>query len=282
MISQAARGGHGAADAGRDRPGSRPSRSSRTCPTWRRTRSIRSTGEDEFANAPLAPAFARQRQRHGARRQPERSRPPGARSGATMPAPAARARSTSTATAGSGNPLIPKGAGRRPLTPSSVRNQRPPLALTPLVQTAGERSCRRRSRLPSTTSRKPTGPEDEIRDHVARLEQMFDRLTTCRVRVDQRANNASNTIPPVVRIELSVPGHRDIVVAHEPDRLQRKFQATRPAQRHQRGVPHRRASTWAVQGSAAGTAPPPAGTRPRTGCSGRSSRSRRRRTSASC
>ena len=67
--------------------------------------------------------------------------------------------------------------------------------------------------------------EDAIRDHVARLEQMFDRLTTCRVRVDQRANNANNTIPPVVRIELSVPGHRDIVVAHEPDRLQRKFQA---------------------------------------------------------
>ena len=67
--------------------------------------------------------------------------------------------------------------------------------------------------------------EDAIRDHVARLEQMFDRLTTCRVRVDQRANNSNNTIPPVVRIELSVPGHRDIVVAHEPDRLQRKFQA---------------------------------------------------------
>ena len=67
--------------------------------------------------------------------------------------------------------------------------------------------------------------EDAIRDHVARLEQMFDRLTTCRVRVDRRANNANNTIPPVVRIELSVPGHRDIVVAHEPDRLQRKFQA---------------------------------------------------------
>lgn len=67
--------------------------------------------------------------------------------------------------------------------------------------------------------------EQEIRDHVARLEQMFDRLTTCRVRVDQRANNANNTIPPVVRIELSVPGHKDIVVAHEPDHLQRKFQA---------------------------------------------------------
>ena len=67
--------------------------------------------------------------------------------------------------------------------------------------------------------------EDAIRDHVARLEQMYDRLTTCRVRVDQRANNANNTIPPVVRIELSVPGHKDIVVAHEPDHLQRKFQA---------------------------------------------------------
>jgi ribosome-associated translation inhibitor RaiA/cold shock CspA family protein len=67
--------------------------------------------------------------------------------------------------------------------------------------------------------------EDAIRDHVARLEQMFVRLTTCRVRVDQRANNSNNTIPPVVRIELGVPGHRDIVVAHEPDHLQRKFQA---------------------------------------------------------
>ena len=66
--------------------------------------------------------------------------------------------------------------------------------------------------------------ESEIRDHVSRLERMFDRLTTCRVRVDQRANNANNTIPPVVRIELSVPGHKDIVVAHEPDHLQRKFQ----------------------------------------------------------
>jgi ribosome-associated translation inhibitor RaiA/cold shock CspA family protein len=67
--------------------------------------------------------------------------------------------------------------------------------------------------------------ENEIRDHVARLEGIYDRLTTCRVRVDQRANNANNTVPPVVRIEMSVPGHKDIVVAHEPDHLQRKFQA---------------------------------------------------------
>lgn len=67
--------------------------------------------------------------------------------------------------------------------------------------------------------------ETEIRDHVARLEDIYNRLTTCRVRVDQRANNANNTIPPVVRIELSLPGRNDIVVAHEPDHLQRKFQA---------------------------------------------------------
>ena len=67
--------------------------------------------------------------------------------------------------------------------------------------------------------------EDKIRDHVSRLESIYDRLTTCRVRVDQRADNASHTIPPVVRIEISLPGHNDIVVAHEPVHLQRKFQA---------------------------------------------------------
>jgi ribosome-associated translation inhibitor RaiA/cold shock CspA family protein len=67
--------------------------------------------------------------------------------------------------------------------------------------------------------------EEAIREHVARLEEIYERLTTCRVRVDQRARNANDTIPPVVRIEISVPGHNDIVVAHEPDHLQRKFQA---------------------------------------------------------
>jgi ribosome-associated translation inhibitor RaiA/cold shock CspA family protein len=66
--------------------------------------------------------------------------------------------------------------------------------------------------------------EDEIRSHVARLEEIYKRLTSCRVRVDQRATNTHQTIPPVVRIEIGLPGHRDIVVAHEPDHLQRKFQ----------------------------------------------------------
>jgi len=66
--------------------------------------------------------------------------------------------------------------------------------------------------------------ENEIRTRVAKLEKMYDRLVSCRVRVDQRATNSHGTIPPVVHIELGIPGRRDIVVSHEPDHLQRKFQ----------------------------------------------------------
>ncbi len=67
--------------------------------------------------------------------------------------------------------------------------------------------------------------ENAIREHVARLERIYDRLTTCRVRVDQRNRSENRTIPPVVHIEISVPGHKDIVVAHEPGHLQNKFQS---------------------------------------------------------
>lgn len=66
--------------------------------------------------------------------------------------------------------------------------------------------------------------EEAIRDHVARLEEIYGRLTTCRVRVERRANNSTHSIPPVVRIEMGIPGTTDLVVAHEPDHLQRKFQ----------------------------------------------------------
>jgi ribosome-associated translation inhibitor RaiA/cold shock CspA family protein len=66
--------------------------------------------------------------------------------------------------------------------------------------------------------------ENEIRSHVSDLERMYDRLTSCRVRVDQRAKNSNGTIPPVVHIELGIPGHKDVVVSHEPDHLQRKYQ----------------------------------------------------------
>jgi ribosome-associated translation inhibitor RaiA/cold shock CspA family protein len=67
--------------------------------------------------------------------------------------------------------------------------------------------------------------EDVIRDHIRRLERIYGRMTACRVRVDQRNQNETDTIPPVVRIEISLPGHKDLVVAHEPQHLQRKFQA---------------------------------------------------------
>jgi ribosome-associated translation inhibitor RaiA/cold shock CspA family protein len=66
--------------------------------------------------------------------------------------------------------------------------------------------------------------EDEIRARIAKLEKMYERLITCRVRVDQRNDNATHTIPPVVRIELGIPGRKDLVVSHEPDYLQHKFQ----------------------------------------------------------
>lgn len=66
--------------------------------------------------------------------------------------------------------------------------------------------------------------EAAIRDHVARLERMYGRMTTCRVRVDQRNQNVNESMPPVVHIDISVPGHKDIVVAHEADHLQRKYQ----------------------------------------------------------
>jgi ribosome-associated translation inhibitor RaiA/cold shock CspA family protein len=68
------------------------------------------------------------------------------------------------------------------------------------------------------------GTEASIREHVVRLEHLYGRMTACRVRVDQKNRNSNDTIPPVVHIEISVPGHKDIVVAYEPDRLQRRFQ----------------------------------------------------------
>jgi len=66
--------------------------------------------------------------------------------------------------------------------------------------------------------------EAEIRERVADLEKIYDRIVSCRVHVDQRATNNSGTIPPVVHIELGIPGRPDVVVSHEPDHLMRKYQ----------------------------------------------------------
>jgi len=66
--------------------------------------------------------------------------------------------------------------------------------------------------------------ESEIRSRVAHLEAIYGRLISCRIRVDQRAMSRSDAVPPVVRIEMGIPGRQDLVVAHEPEHLQRKFQ----------------------------------------------------------
>ncbi len=66
--------------------------------------------------------------------------------------------------------------------------------------------------------------EQEIRARVADLEKLYDRLVSCRVHIDQCNTNASGSIPPVVHIELGIPGRKDLVVSHEPGHLLRKYQ----------------------------------------------------------
>ena len=72
---------------------------------------------------------------------------------------------------------------------------------------------------------KSQAAEEAIRSHVADLEEIYDRITSCRVRVDRPNDNGAHSIPPVVRIELAIPGHKNVVVAHEPGHLQRKYQS---------------------------------------------------------
>jgi cold shock CspA family protein/ribosome-associated translation inhibitor RaiA len=66
--------------------------------------------------------------------------------------------------------------------------------------------------------------EQEIRARVAELEKRYERLTSCRVRIDQRAKDLTGAIPPVVHIEMGIPGHGEVVVSHEPDHLLRNYQ----------------------------------------------------------
>jgi cold shock CspA family protein/ribosome-associated translation inhibitor RaiA len=66
--------------------------------------------------------------------------------------------------------------------------------------------------------------ENDIRERVADLERIYDRIISCRVRVQQRATNRGNSIPPVVHIDIGLPGQNDIVVSQEPERLLQKFQ----------------------------------------------------------
>ena len=64
--------------------------------------------------------------------------------------------------------------------------------------------------------------EAEIRERVAKLERIYDRLVSCRVKVDRP--NQAHGVPPVVRIELGIPGRAELVVAADPEHLRRRFQ----------------------------------------------------------
>ncbi len=66
--------------------------------------------------------------------------------------------------------------------------------------------------------------ENHIRNRIAELERIFERIASCRVRVDKRAKANGASIPPVVHIEIGIPGRADLIVSHEPEYLQRKFQ----------------------------------------------------------
>lgn len=71
---------------------------------------------------------------------------------------------------------------------------------------------------------KPAWAEGEIRSRVARLSDIHRHIVGCRVTVDQRASDTDGKIPPVVRIEVSLPGVAPLVVAYEPERLQQTYQ----------------------------------------------------------
>lgn len=64
--------------------------------------------------------------------------------------------------------------------------------------------------------------EAEIRARVDRLTMLYSGLTGCRVHVDQTASRKRT--PPVVHIEMSIPGAADLVVAYEPERLLQRYQ----------------------------------------------------------
>src|SRR5260221_12491551 len=64
--------------------------------------------------------------------------------------------------------------------------------------------------------------EREIRARVAELERLYDRLVSGRGRIDQRAKDLTRTLPPVVHLQLGIPGRTGLRVTHEPGHLLRK------------------------------------------------------------
>jgi ribosomal subunit interface protein len=63
---------------------------------------------------------------------------------------------------------------------------------------------------------------DEIRDRIARLERLWDRITTCRVAVelDHKQHRTGNIFD--VHVELVVP-RNELVVSREPHRAKQRY-----------------------------------------------------------
>ena len=57
--------------------------------------------------------------------------------------------------------------------------------------------------------------EADVRDHIAKLEEVYDRITSCKVVVTAPHQEAPTGEPYHVRIYLAVPQH-DIVVDRDP------------------------------------------------------------------
>jgi len=64
--------------------------------------------------------------------------------------------------------------------------------------------------------------QEEIRDHIARLERIYDRITTCRVSVEADQNQHRTGKLYNVLVDLLVPGH-ELVVSREPHKAKLRF-----------------------------------------------------------
>ncbi|HET7413209.1 MAG TPA: HPF/RaiA family ribosome-associated protein [Pararhizobium sp.] len=93
---------------------------------------------------------------------------------------------------------------------------------------------------------KPDWVEGEIRARVDKLSKMEPQIVGCRITVDQRAENSEHTVPPVVRIELDMPGTAPVIVAYEPERLQSRYQRPdmRTAINDAFGLAERKLEAW--------------------------------------
>ncbi len=79
---------------------------------------------------------------------------------------------------------------------------------------------------------------DRIQKEADKLDQYYDRITSCRVVVEAAHHHRSHGEPFHIRIELGVPG-RELVVAHEPTRRAHGGDEAHPHKRDDLLAPHK-------------------------------------------